>query len=69
MQKTINVAIDELYQKFGFVFTVTSLKEKRTVVGYIIEINKPENNRKIKKVIRATEITTPDDLSSGNYLQ
>lgn len=69
MQKTINVAIDELYQKMGLVFTVTTLKHKRSVVGYVIDVTKPEENRKIKKVIRATEIQTPDDLSSGNYLQ
>lgn len=69
VQKVIDVAIDELYQKLGLVFTVTTLKHKRSVVGYVIEVTKPEENRKIKKVIRATEITTPDDLSSGNYLQ
>lgn len=66
MQKVIDVAIDELYQKLGLVFTVTTLKQKRSVVGYVIEVTKPEEN---KKVIRATEIVTPDDLSSGNYLQ
>ncbi|AUH38839.1 MULTISPECIES: replication initiation protein [Lactiplantibacillus] len=69
MRDTINVAIDELYQKMGLVFTVTTLKHKRSIVGYVIEVTKPEENRKIKKVIRATEINTPDDLSSGNYLQ
>ncbi len=53
----------------GLVFTVNTLKHKRSIVGYVIEVTKPEENRKIKKVIRATEINTPDDLSSGNYLQ
>lgn len=69
MQKAIDVAIDELYQKMGLVFTVTTLKHKRSVVGYVIDVTKPEENRKIKKVIRATETAIPDDLSSGNYLQ
>ena len=69
MRDTINVAIDELYQKMGLVFTVTTLKHKRSVVGYVIDVTKPVESRKIKKVIRATEITVPDDLSSGNYLQ
>ncbi len=69
MRDTINVAIDELYQKMGLVFTVTTLKHKRSVVGYVIEVTKPKENRKIKKVIRATETGTPDDLSSSNYLQ
>ncbi|MBU7478896.1 replication initiation protein [Lactiplantibacillus pentosus] len=49
MQKVIDVAIDELYQKLGLVFTVTTLKQKRSVVGYVIEVTKPEENRKIKK--------------------
>lgn len=69
MQKAIDVAIDELYQKMGLVFTVTTLKHKRSVVGYVIDVTKPEENRKIKKVIRATVIAIPDDLSSGNHLQ
>lgn len=69
MRDTINVAIDELYQKMGLVFTVTTLKHKRSVVCYVIEVTKSKENRKIKKVIRATETGTPDDLSSSNYLQ
>ncbi|WP_436649403.1 replication initiation protein [Lactiplantibacillus plantarum] len=69
LRDTINVAIDELYQMMGLVFTVTTLKHQRSIVGYVIEVTKPEENRKIEKVIRATEINTPDDLSSGNYLQ
>lgn len=62
MRDTINVAIDELYQKMGLVFTVTTLKHKRSVVGYMIEVTKPEENRKIKKVIKATEADTLNDL-------
>ncbi|WP_282802571.1 replication initiation protein [Secundilactobacillus kimchicus] len=45
MRDTINVAIDELYQKMGLVFTVTTLKNKRSVVGYVIEVTKPVENR------------------------
>lgn len=45
MRDTINIAIDELYKKMGLVFTVTTLKKKRSVVGYVIDVTKPEENR------------------------